>query len=451
MSTMGAAEQQYIDLFEQYTSLLDQGSAPALNALRRQAMQDFSTQGFPTLKEEEARYTDVPALFAPDYGLNLRRTLVPTSQAEVFQCEVPNMSTQLYLVVNDLFHSASPAAAQLPDGVLIGSLKDMAIHHPELVEKYYGRLASTQNDALTALNTAYCQDGVFIYVPRGVRIPKVQQLVNLNHAGADLMSHRRLLIILEDQAELSLLSCDHSLDEHQFLTTQVCEIYVGQGAQLDFYELEETHHLTRRCSNLYIKQQADSRVLLDNLTLHNGITRNRVHASLEGPGAELALMGMAISDKQQHVDNLTFIDHKAPRCTSRELYKYVLEGEATGAFAGKILVRPGAQQTDAQQTNKNLCMTRTARMYSQPQLEIYADDVKCSHGSSTGQLDENALFYMQTRGIPPHEARLLLMTAFVADVIGQVRIPALADRLRHLVEKRFRGEMQKCQGCKMCK
>lgn len=446
------AEQQYIDLFEQCAQLIDSGSAPSLNAPRRRAMQAFAAQGFPTLRKEEARYTDVPALFAPDYGLNLRRTLVPTSAAEVFQCEVPNMSTQLYLVVNDIFHSASPAAAQqLPDGVLAGSLKDMALSHPALVEKYYGRLADPGSDALTALNTAYCQDGFFIYVPRGVRVPRVQQLVNLNHAGADLMSHRRLLIILEDGAGLSLLSCDHSLDEHQFLTTQICEIYVGRGASFDLYELEETHHLTRRCSNVYLRQQADSRVLLDSLTLHNGISRNRVHATLEGPGADLALMGMAISDKQQHVDNLTFIDHRAPRCSSRELYKYVLEGEATGAFAGKILVRPGAQQTDAQQTNKNLCMTRTARMYSQPQLEIYADDVKCSHGSSTGRLDENALFYMQTRGIAPQEARLLLMSAFVADVIGQVRIPALADRLRHLVELRFRGEMEKCRGCKMCK
>ncbi|MGI6218546.1 MAG: Fe-S cluster assembly protein SufD [Bacteroidaceae bacterium] len=445
------AEQQYIDLFEQYLSLLDQGGAPALNALRQQAMQDFAAQGFPTLKQEEARYTDVPALFAPDYGLNLRRTLVPTREGEIFQCEVPNMSTQLYLIVNDMFHSASHASAQLPDGVLAGSLREMALSHPGLVEKYYGRLAPTKTDAITALNTAYCQDGFFIYVPKGVRVPKVQQLVNLNHAGADLMSHRRLLIILEDNAELSLLSCDHTLDEHQFLSTQVCEIYVGKGASFDLYELEETHHLTRRCANLYLEQQADSRVLLDNMTLHNGITRNRVHASFEGEGAKLALMGMAISDKQQHVDNLTFIDHKVPRCTCQELYKYVLDGQAVGAFAGKILVRPGAQQTDAQQTNKNLCMTRTARMYSQPQLEIYADDVKCSHGSSTGQLDESALFYMQTRGIPPHEARLLLMNAFVADVIGQVRIPALADRLRHLVEKRFRGEMQKCKGCKMCK
>ncbi len=445
------AEQQYIDLFGQYISLLDQGSAPALNNLRRQAMQDFATQGFPTIRQEEARYTDVPALFAPDYGLNLRRTLVPTRDGEVFQCEVPNMSTQLYTIINDIFHSASPAAAQLPEGVLAGSLKEMALAHPALVEKYYGRLAPTQSDALTALNTSYCQDGFFIYVPRGVRVPKVQQLVNLNHAGADLMSHRRLLIILEDNSELNLLACDHTLDERQFLATQVCEIYVGQGASLDFYELEETHHLTRRCATTYIKQQAGSRVLLDNLTLHNGITRNRVHASLDGEDAELALMGMAISDKRQHVDNLTFIDHKAPRCTSHELYKYVLDGEAVGAFAGKVLVRPGAQQTDAQQTNKNLCLTRTARMYSQPQLEIYADDVKCSHGSSTGQLDENALFYMQARGIPPHEARLLLMNAFVSDVIGQVRIPALADRLRHLVEKRFRGEMQKCKGCKMCK
>ena len=180
-------------------------------------------------------------------------------------------------------------------------------------------------------------------------------------------------------------------------------------------------------------------------------TRNTTRVLLAGEQAELNLCGMAIADKNQHVDNRTVIDHAVPSCRSNELYKYVLDEQATGAFAGLVLVRPGAQHTDARQTNRNLCATRDARMYTQPQLEIYADDVKCSHGATVGQLDDQALFYMRQRGIPLHEARLLLMFAFVNEVVDTIRLDALKDRLHHLVEKRFRGELGKCRTCGACK
>lgn len=241
------------------------------------------------------------------------------------------------------------------------------------------------------------------------------------------------------------------MDSVHFISTQITEIFVEEGANLDLYELEETHTKNIRLSNLYLTQSSESHVLLNGITLHNGITRNATHVSLEGEGAEIELYGMAIEDKKQHVDSHTVIDHKVANCVSKELYKYVLDDMATGAFAGKILVREGAARTQSQQTNKNLCATKQARMYTQPQLEIYTDDVKCSHGATVGQLDEEALFYMQSRGIGAHEAKLLLMFAFVNEVIDTVRIDVLKDRLHLLTEKRFRGELNKCQGCALCK
>ena len=241
------------------------------------------------------------------------------------------------------------------------------------------------------------------------------------------------------------------MDPVHFLVTQVAEVYVGKNAQLDLYELEETHNNTVRVSNMFVNQEADSRLLLNNMTLHNGTTRNTTRVTLSGKGADTNVCGMAIADKSQHVDNNTFIDHAVADCTSNELFKYVLDDSAVGAFAGTILVRPDAQRTSSQQTNRNLCVTRNARMYTQPQLEIYADDVRCSHGATVGQLDENALFYMRARGIAEKEARLLLMFAFVNEVIDTVRLDALKDRLHLLVEKRFRGELNKCQGCAICK
>ncbi len=443
-------EQQYIDLFAQTEAMLCRHSAEVLNAHRAKAFADFERIGFPTRKQEKYKYTDISKFFEPDYGLNLNRLEIPVNPYEVFKCDVPNMSTSLYFVVNDAFCKVAPPAT-LPNGVLFGSLKEMAEKHPDLVKKYYGKLADTSKDGVTAFNTAFAQDGVFLYVPKRVVVEKPIQLVNILRADVNFMVNRRVLVVLEEGAQARLLACDHAMDNVNFLATQVIEVFVGENAVFDLYELEETHTSTVRISNLYVKQEAGSNVLLNGMTLYNGTTRNTTEVTLAGEGAEINLCGMAIEDKNQHVDNHTKIDHAVSRCTSNELFKYVLDDHAVGAFAGLVLVRPGAQQTVSQQTNRNLCATREARMYTQPQLEIYADDVKCSHGATVGQLDEAALFYMQQRGISAREARLLLMFAFVNEVIDTIRMDALKERLHLLVEKRFRGELNKCKSCKICK
>lgn len=445
------AEQQYIDLFSQCEAMICRHSSEVLNAPRARAFADFERAGFPTRKQEKYKYTEVGDCFAPDYGLNLNRLEIPVNPYEVFKCDVPNMSTSLYFVVNDAFYKHVQPSAALPEGVLFGSLRDMAQQHPDLVKRFYGKLADTSKDAVTAFNTMFAQDGVLMYVPRNVVMEKPIQLVNILRADVDFMVNRRVLIVLEAGAQAKLLVCDHAMDHVNFLSTQVTEVFVGENAVLDLYELEETHESTVRFNNLYVRQEAGSNVLLNGMTLHNGTTRNTTEVTLAGRGAEINLCGMAIADKNEQVDNHTFIDHQVPDCTSNELFKYVLDDQATGAFAGKVLVREGAQHTNSQQTNRNICATREARMYTQPQLEIYADDVKCSHGATVGQLDENALFYMQQRGISLKEARLLLMFAFVNEVIDQIRMEALKDRLHLLVEKRFRGELNKCQGCAICK
>ena len=406
-------EQQYIDLFSQCEAMICRHSTEVMNAPRAKAFADFEQLGFPTTKEEKYKYTDVAKLFAPDYGLNLNRLDIPVNPYEVFKCDVPNMSTALYFVVNDAFYSKALPKTPMPEGILLGSLKELAAQYPELVKKYYGKLADTSKDAVTAFNTTFAQDGFMLYVPKGVVVDKPIQLVNILRADVDFMVNRRLLIVLEEAAQARMLVCDHAMDDVNFLSNQVVEVFVGENAVFDFYELEETHNSTIRFSNMYVYQEAGSNVLLNGMTLHNGTTRNTTEVVLNGRGAEINLCGMAIEDKNEHVDNHTIIDHRASDCVSNELFKYVLDEQATGAFAGKVLVRPGAQRTASQQTNRNLCATREARMYTQPQLEIYADDVKCSHGATVGQLDEKALFYMQQRGISYKEARLLLMFAFV--------------------------------------
>ena len=456
------SEQQYIELYEQAAGMIKSHAPEAMNAVRDQAFEDFKSQSFPSKKVERYKYTDIQKLFEPDYGVNLNRLQIPVDPYEAFHCDVPNLSTSLYFVVNDSFYNDDKPKGHLPEGVIVDSMANVFSNPSPLtthLSEYYSKLAKTSEDAITALNTMLAQDGMLVYVPKNVKVDRAIQVINILKATpqnaqkvvSNLMVNRRVLIILEEGAELKMLFCDHAADDRNFLATQVIEAYIGDNASLDLYCLEETHAKNVRVSNVYIDQQRNSRVNHNVITLHNGTTRNKLDLTFSGEGAECQCYGCVIADKQQHVDNNTLITHKVPHCTSNELYKYVLDDKAIGAFAGRVLVEHGAQKTSSQMTNQNLTATKEARMYTQPMLEIYADDVKCAHGSTVGQLNDAALFYMRQRGISLNEAKLLLQNAFINEVIDKMQLEPLRDRLHYLVEKRFRGELNKCEGCKLCK
>lgn len=446
-----SSEKQYIDLYNQCKGMINKHAPQVLNDLRDKAFDDFCRLGFPSNKVERYKYTDMQKIFEPDYGLNLNRLEIPVNPYDVFKCDVPNLSTSLYFVVNDSFYDKMLPKCSLAEGVIVGSLSKVATEHPELVAKYYGKIANTGDDAVTALNTMLSQDGLMVYVPKNVKVEKAIQVINILRSDVDLMVNRRVLIVMEQGSEAKFLFCDHAADDRNFLATQVIEAFVGENAKLDLYCLEETHYKNTRVSNVYIEQQANSVVNHNVITLHNGITRNRLDLVFKGEGAECFANGCVIADKSQHIDNNTLIEHQVGHCTSHQLYKYVLGDEAVGAFAGRILVRKDAQKTSSNEINQNLCTTKKARMFTQPMLEIYADDVKCSHGSTVGQLNDAAMFYMRQRGISEKEAKLLLEFAFVNEVVDQIQLEPLKERLRYLVEKRFRGELNKCEGCKLCK
>ena len=399
------SEKQYIDLYRETAGMIKSHSAGVLNGVRDKAFEDFCRQGFPSRKVERYRYTDMSKLFEPDYGLNLNRLEIPINPYEAFKCDVPNLSTSLYFVVNDAFYTKQLPKTELPDGVIVDSLCRVATENPGLIERYYARMAKTEDDAITALNTMLAQDGLLVYVPKNVKLDRAVQVINILRSDVDLMVNRRVLIILEQGAEAKFLFCDDSADDRHFLTTQVIEAYVGENASLDLYCLEETHVKNTRVSNVYIEQQAYSRVNHNVITLHNGVTRNKLDLVFKGEGAECFANGCVIADKTQRVDNNTLIDHQVPHCTSNELYKYVL----------------------------------------------YADDVKCAHGCTVGQLNDAAMFYMWQRGISEKEAKLLLEFAFVNEVIDKMELAPLRERLHILVEKRFRGELNRCEGCRLCK
>lgn len=443
---MGAIN-QYIDLFDQNIATINAGSAGALNTLRTLARKAVDGRQLPDKNTEGYEKTSIDEMFAPDYGVNVGRVAIPVDVAASFRCDIPNVSTLLAIVVNDSFHPTASLLKNLPEGVSVMSLAKAAKERPDIMDKYYGRLASLDDEA-TALNTMLVQDGVFIHVNRSVKLTRPLQIVNIFSSPAPLLAPRRVLLVAEENSEVELLLCDHTQDsERPYLSSQVIEVFAGRNSDVGIYDIEESSPLTSRNSHLYASQDEGSHLRVNGSTLVGGTTRNAYDISLEGPGAETRLSGMAIGTGRMHTDNYSSVVHRAERCHSDQLFKYVLDDEADGAFEGSITVTPQGRFTEAYQSNRNILASTRARMHTKPQLLIYNDDVKCSHGATTGQLDQNALFYMRTRGISLAEARTMLMQAFMVDVIDTVRLEGLRDRLRHLVEKRFTGQRTLCSDC----
>lgn len=403
------SEKQYIELYNEASQLIKQKSCDVMNAVRDAAFAVFKEKGFPSKKVERYKYTDVDAAFAPNYGISLNALEVKPSK-------------------------------------YIFSFKNAPID----LTPYYNNIADG-TDAITALNTALVHEGLLIYIPKNERPDDPIVVDNYLRGNAATMMNRRVLVILEQGAEATIIINDHAADKQRFLTTQVMEIVAKDNSHLDIYEIEETTPLCSRFSNVYIKEGRDCSIKHNSITLFNGQTRNLCDVYLEGENSEITLNGCAIGTGNQRIDNNTLIDHKVPNCQSNELYKYVVDDKSVGAFAGKILVEHDAQKTSSQETNANLCASKEARMFTQPMLEIYADDVKCAHGSTVGVMDETALFYMRQRGIPEDEARTLLKNAFMGQVIDQITFEPLRQKLYVKVEKRFRGELDKCEDCGLCK
>ena len=445
--TMGALK-QYLDLYDSQREAIDTGSATALNALRPAAREALEGRELPDRRTEGFEKTSIDEMFAPDYGVNVNRIALPCDVASAFKCGVPNVSSLLAVVAGDRFVPTATLLKNLPAGVEVMSLAEAARAHHEEVSRYYGKAAQLSSPG-TALNTLLAQDGVYIHVGRNVTVDRPLQIVTLTAAPVPMLTARRMLIVAEEGAKLSLLMCDHTLSrDTASLTSQVIEVFAGEHSRIDLCDIEETHALQSRYSQMYVVQQSGSNVAIGGMTLQNGNTRNEYSVEIAGSHCESTLNGMAIGSGAQHIDNCSDVRHNAPRSHSGQLFKYVLDDESTGAFEGSIEVTPSAPYTEAYQTDRNILASPRARMHTKPQLLIYNDDVKCSHGATTGQLDDKALFYMQSRGIPRNEARMMLMQAFMAEVVDTVRVEAVRDRLRHLVERRLAGYEAHCNECR---
>jgi Fe-S cluster assembly protein SufD len=450
------AEVNNIDTRESFTSLFAEnssgifsGSSDYVNSLRNKAIENFKITGLPGKKDEKYKYTPVNEYFSKNLPQNFSPKNIEFKVEDLFQCDIPELDTQVILVLNGFYFNPAENLTILPNGVIFGSMRSAGIKYPELFEKHYGRYAAITNDGVTSLNTAFAQDGVFLYVPKNTVCEKSFQIIHLLLSDESQMVHHRNLFILEENAEAKVLICDHTLSDHEFLTNSVTEMYAGPNSNLDLTRVQNEHNKAVQLTNAYVHQMEKSRVSANYITLHGGKVRNNVYVNLAGEGADNNSMGLYLVDGTQHVDNYTYVNHLVPNCTSNQLYKGILDENSTGAFNGKIHVWKDSQHTQAYQRNNNILLTDTARMNTRPQLEIYADDVKCSHGATVGQLDKDALFYLRSRGIPYKESMNLLLYAFTHAVLSEIKLQPLRERVIELVDKRLRGELSQCNNCKM--
>ena len=317
----------------------------------------------------------------------------------------------------------------LPKGAYLGNLKQSPIA--------LKTIKSLAQDPIAQLVQGLNEEATLLYLPKGARIEKPYEVESFLMSNGRVLEARRVIIVLDEGASLEMLVKERNVGEHVSMSLQSIEIYLSKGAKLSYTDLEQTSELSRRISTLHLHQEEESDANINFFSLTNGKTRNNYYCDLAGEGANLQLGGFVVNSDKEHTDNFSFISHSVPHCTSTELFKYVLRDDSYGVFTGRILVAIDAQKTQAYQTNNNLLLSKTARMQAKPQLEIYADDVKCSHGMTTGQLSEQALFYMQQRGIAKDEAKRLLSIAFSEDVLLHLDREELRDEVRELIAERF--------------
>ncbi len=418
-----------------------------LRSIRLKAIDQFSRIGLPDSKTEGWRSTNLSKPLMLEYKQHFEPFEKDVDIEKMFMCEVHDLESHLFTQLNGWLVYKNEGLTTLPGGIVVGSLSSAFSVMGDVISKHYAKYADIKSGGFVALNTAFAQDGLFIYVPDNVVADKPIQIINLINLKENLFIQPRNLVVLGKNSKLQLLYCDHSLLHKQSLINSVTEMVLDDGAQLEYYKLQNKDSNSTLITNAWVVQKKDSRFVSNMLTLNAGIIRNNMNVALFGQHATTELYGLYLVDKEQHIDNNVVVDHQMPNNYSTQLFKGILDDQARAVFNGHILVRREAQKTDAFQRNRNIMLTDKAMVDSNPQLEIYADDVKCSHGSTVGQLDANAMYYMRSRGISEDAARMALMNAFASEIIHKINIDPLKERIDVMVSKRLRGELTICDQC----
>jgi len=427
--TATQAPEKYLEIFDQFNKRA--AVQPRwLHSLRQDAFARFSETGFPTTHDEDWRFTNIAAVASTPFELAGHDT-VNKEQLEPFGA---SQFACCMVFVNGLFSAELSTPPALPKGVTVGSLATQLKNNPASLEPHLGQYLNTQRDPFAALNTSLIEDGIYVHVPRGVVVETpIYVLYVTVPSTAPTMNHPRSLIIAEESSQVTVVEDYVSLGEGITFSNAATELVAGDNANVSHYMIVREGDQAYNFSTLRIQQGRHANVATHSLLLSGALVRNNVHPVLAGEGSECLINGLFMANGRQHMDNYMLVEHASPHCDSRQFYNGILNGQSHGVFHGRIIVHKDAQKTDAKQTNRNLLLSDDAQIDTKPQLEIYADDVKCTHGATIGQFDDNALFYLRSRGLAEAAARHVLLLAFANECLDRMNSPQIREHLEKLV------------------
>ena len=431
MITTSEQLETYLESFTAFQKRAAGHSLPWLRDLRESAFARFCEVGFPTTHDEDWRFTNVAAIRRTPFEL-ARGGEVRAEDAERFL--LPGAACQL-VFVDGKFAPTLSSVADLPTGVRVNGLALEVARNSSALEPHLGRYLNIQRDAFSALNTAFAEDGAYVHISKGMVLEAPIALLFLSTAShKPLMTHPRNLIVVGAESQATIVEDYVSLGSSPAFSNTATELVSGENAVVSHYMVEREHHEAFNVSTLRIQAARSANLSSHSVLLGGGLVRNNVHPVLAGEGAECLINGLFLGTGRQHLDNYMLVEHVSPHCGSRQFYNGILDDHAHGVFHGRIIVHKDAQKTDAKQTNRNLLLSDDARIDTKPQLEIYADDVKCTHGATIGQIEENALFYLRSRGINEVAARKLLLLAFASECLDRMRPNPAREHVDRLIQ-----------------
>jgi Fe-S cluster assembly protein SufD len=428
----------YLSNFSSFEKKLNGELKSYLHQVRKEALSELKNGNFPTLRNEEWKFTDIAPILTNNFIPAINTVLPKITKNEIQKYLFKDFDYHLVVFINGIYSEPLSDIKNLPEGVIVGSLNKTYNTNPQLINQHINKASKIEN-AFNALNTAYAYDGLVAIIPEGQVIEKPFQVLYLNSSDADnILAVPRNLIIAGKSSLLTIIANYYGNGSKKYFNNIVTEVYVGENAIVDLYKIQSEKDDSYHIEKVQAVQKKNSVFNHYNLNFGGSIIRNDINSLLDDENIGTHFYGLYLAHGNQHVDNHTFADHAKPNCMSNELYKGILDDNARGVFNGKIMVRKDAQKTNAYQSNKTILLSKTAKINTKPQLEIYADDVKCSHGATIGQLDEESEFYIRSRGVPQELAKSMLIRAFANDVLDKVKIEPLRDQLNHKIFEHLR-------------
>jgi len=440
--TLSEKDNGYINGFAGFEKTAPGSNLGWLKSIREQAITKFSELGFPTPRDEDWRFTNVAPIARSSFHIPLNG-IDQVSAADLTPYQFKGEQISELVFINGHYSSELSTITKLPDGVIVLNLAEAIDSQENILKENLAKYADFKDEAFTALNTAFMEDGGFIYIPKGTVVEEPIHLLYISTGGENpSITNPRNLIIAEENCQANIIEHYVSLEDNVYLSNVVTEMVVGENSTVGHYLIELESKKAFNISTLRVQQARSSNIRSHSVLLGGSLVRNNVHPVLAGEGCDSLINGLYMSTQRQHIDNYMKVEHASPHCDSRQLYNGVLDGRSRGVFHGRIIVHEDAQKTDAKQTNRNLLLSDHAQIDTKPQLEIYADDVKCTHGATIGQIDENALFYLRSRGISKEASRDIIMHAFTNETLESMTVDSVKNYCTNLITDWFNQRKQ---------